>query len=42
MAMVTWKGRTAKVFHGKTWDKRVLLYTVNSMSIDILSGEVYG
>ena len=42
MPGMMWKSPTLKAFPGNTWDKRVLLYTVNSMSIDILSGEVYG
>ena len=40
--MVRRKARTAKGFLGKTRFECVLLYSVNSMGIDILSGKVYG
>ena len=41
MPVMTWKARVMKVFHGKTRFECVLLYTGNSIGIDILSGEVY-
>jgi hypothetical protein len=42
MSVTTWKARVMKAFRGKTRFECVLLYTVNSMCVDISCGEVYG